>query len=83
MYKKFKYYLQGLLILFDYFTLNISFFIVLFIFDNDFSFYSTSPYLIFLLFLNISWAFISFILGGYNNKTILVFEYFIKRASFL
>jgi|688.fasta_scaffold33885_4 putative colanic acid biosynthesis UDP-glucose lipid carrier transferase len=80
MYKKFKYYLQGLLILFDYFTLNISFFIVLFIFDNDFSFYSTSPYLIFLLFLNISWAFISFILGGYNNKTILVFEYFIKRT---
>lgn len=80
MHNKFKYYLQGLLILFDFFTLNASFLIVLYFFDNDFAFYPTSPYSIFLLFLNISWAFISFILGGYNNKLILIFEYFIKRT---
>jgi len=80
MHKKFKYYLQGLLILFDYFTLNTSFLIVLYIFDNEFAFYFTSPYLAFLLFLNISWGFISFFLGGYSKKIILVFEYFIKRT---
>lgn len=81
MHNKFKYYLQGLLILFDFFTLNIIFVIVLYFFDNKFTFYYSSPYLIFLLFLNVCWAFITFLIGGYSNNVILVFEKYIKRTT--
>jgi putative colanic acid biosynthesis UDP-glucose lipid carrier transferase len=81
MHSQIKRYLQLLLIVLDYLLLNISFFVTLYLFHGRIGFDMLDPFLRYWAFLNISWALLSFVLGGYGENIIIDFESFTKRTT--
>jgi len=80
MHKQIRRYLQILLIIFDFLFLNISYFVLLYLFDGDLNLFFFSPYLVYLFWLNGFWLASSYIFGVYGESLIMNFEPFIKRT---
>ena len=80
MYKQIRRYLQLLLIILDFLLLNISYVVILYLFDGNVNLVLFSPYLKYLFWLNTFWLFNSYVFGAYGQSLIMNFEPFVKRT---
>ena len=82
MNKRFIRHLQLSLIALDIISINVVFFVMEFIFRNQFLVGSDTEYTYFALFLNIAWILIAFIVNIYQEKYIVSFELFSRHSMY-
>ena len=80
MHKQTRYYLQILLIIFDFLLLNIVFLVILYLFTGEPMLFIEKPYLHFVFLINILWFFLILVFGCYSAELIMDFELFTKRT---
>jgi putative colanic acid biosynthesis UDP-glucose lipid carrier transferase len=79
MHRQLTYYLKSLLFIIDIIVLNITFLITLYFASPQNSFIYNDTYKQYLIFQNLSWFLVAYIVGVYSS-IILKYESFIKRT---